>query len=116
MSGKRRHAATVGGASAASFVPPPDSMPPLDTDSQRSVVVIDSQGVSSLAGSGAQRDMLAKAETNALVADARSSLAEAEAAYKAAEDAVRAAQTLQGARARKLNEARQLLYDLTGGR
>ena len=110
MSGKRRHAATVGGAS---FAPPPDSMPPLDTDSQRSVIVIDSQGVSSVAGSGAQRDMLAKAETNALVADARSSLAEAEAAYKAAADAVRTAQAVQGARARKLNEARQLLYDLT---
>ena len=110
MSGKRRHEATVGGAL---FAPPPNSMPPLDTDSQRSLIVIDSLGVSSVAGSGAQRDMLAKAEKNALVANARSSLAEAEAAYKAAKDAVRAAQTAQGARARKLNEARQLLYDLT---
>ena len=111
MSGKRRYTPTVGGSA-----PLPDSMPPLDTDSQRSVVVIDSQGVSPEAEPGAQRDMLAKAETNALVADACATLAEAEAAYKASEDAARAAQTVQCARARKLNEARQLLYDLTGGR
>jgi hypothetical protein len=94
----------------------PDSMPPLGTDSQEPVIVIDSQGGTTLEpGPGAQRDALLKAEKAALVADAQTNVAAALAALKEADDAVRSAQALQAARARKLNETRQMLYDLTGG-
>ena len=98
------------------YEPLPDSMPPLDSESQRSIVVIDSQGISSEAGPGVLRDQLAKAERDALVADARANVMQAEAALKDADAAVRAALVVQAARARKVNEMKQLLYDLTGGR
>jgi hypothetical protein len=110
---KRRFSSTV---ASADYAPLPDSMPPLDSESQRSVVVIDSQGISSEAGPGVLRDQLVKAERDALVADARANVMQAEAALKVADAAVRAAQVVQAARARKVNEMKQLLYDLTGGR
>jgi hypothetical protein len=98
----------------ASFVVAPDSMP-LAGDSQQSVIIIDSQGlVSSEPGPGAQRDALAQAEKSSLVADARANR-NAEAELKRADAAVDAARAIQAARARELNGARQLLYDLTGG-
>ena len=94
----------------------PDSMPPLATESQEPVVVNDSQGDATLElWSGAQRDALLKAEKAALVADAHANLDAARAALKEADNAVRSALALQAARARKLNEARQMLFDLTGG-
>lgn len=100
----------------AAFMVAPDSMPPLAGDSQQSVIRIDSQGlVSSEPGPGAQRDALAKAEKSSLVADARANLASVEAELKRADAAVDAARAIQAARARELNGARQLLYDLTGG-
>jgi len=110
---KRRFSSTV---AAAAYAPLPDSMPPLDSESQRSIVVIDSQGISSEAGPGVLRDQLVKAERDALVADARANVMQAEAALKDADAAVRDAQVVQAARARKVNEMKQLLYDLTGGR
>ena len=95
-------------APAAAYLP--DSLPPLGTDSQLSVVVIDSQGgVSSEPGPGAQRDSVAKAEKAVLVSDARAELARAEAALVDAEAVVRA-------RERTVREMKQLVYDLTGGR
>ena len=101
---------------AAHYAPLPDSMPPLDSNSQQSIIHIDSQGlVSSEPGPGAQRDALAKAEKSSLVADARANLVIAEAELKRADAAVDAARAVQAARARELNGARQLLYDLTGG-
>ena len=98
-------------ALAAAYLPLPDSLPPLGgTDSQLSVVVIDSQGgVSSEPGLGAQRDSVAKAEKAVLVSDARAELARAEAALVDAEAVVRA-------RERTVREMKQLVYDLTGGR
>ena len=94
----------------------PDSMPPLATESQEPVVVINSQGDTTLElGPGTQRDALLKAEKAALVADAHANLAAAQAALKEADNAVRSALAIQAARARKLNEAKQMLYDLTGG-
>ena len=98
-------------ALAAAYLPLPDSLPPLGgTDSQLSVVVIDSQGgVSSEPGPGAQRDAVAKAETAVLVSDARAELARAEAALVDAEAVVRACE-------RTVREMKQLVYDLTGGR
>ena len=90
------------------YEPLPDSMPPLDSESQRSIVVIDSQGISSEAGPGVLRDQLAELQPLCAV--------QAEAALKDADAAVRAALVVQAARARKVNEMKQLLYDLTGGR
>ena len=61
-------------------------MPRLATESQRSVIVIDSQ--QGVPGPGAQRDMLAKAERaalRALVTDARANVAQATAALEAAQ-------------------------------
>ena len=67
-------------------------MPPLGTKSQLTVVVIDSQGVSSIEpGPGAARDALATAECAALIADANSNYERALAALAVANDAVRVA-------------------------
>ena len=94
----------------------PDSMPPLATESQEPIIAINSQGEATLElGPGAQRDALLKAEKAALIADAHANLAAAQAALKEADGAVRSALAIQAARARKLNETRQMLYDLTGG-
>ena len=114
--GAKRQFGSVDVDPLAAFMVMPDSMPPLDGDSQQSVVLIDSQGlVSSEPGPGAQRDALAKAEKAALVADARANVAAAEAALNSADAAVDAARAKQAERARALNGARQFLYDLTGG-
>lgn len=95
----------------------PDSLPPLYTDSQRSTVVIDSQGVvSSEPGYGVQRDLLANAEKTAMVSDARLAHASAEAALKTANEMVRSALLQQELCKGKLLESQQLIYDLTGGR
>jgi hypothetical protein len=61
----------------------PSSMPPLATDSQRSIVVVDSQGFSSEPGPGTARDECNMAEKAALIANARTDLARAEAAEPA---------------------------------
>ncbi len=99
------------------FFPFPDSMPPLSTDSQKSIVVIDSQDmVSSEPGYGVQRDMLAKAEKMGMISDARLALQSAEAALIDADEMVRTALLQQEFCTRKLIKSRQLVFDLTGGR
>ena len=104
-----------GVVAALGVVSVPDSMPPLATESQQVVVVNDSCGVSTEPGRGAQRDMLAKAEKAALVADARANIAQATAALEAANATARAALAVQSDCARRLRELKQLLFDLTGG-
>jgi hypothetical protein len=119
MSSRKRRAVAGGGgeSSALADVFAPDSMPPLATESQQSVIVIDSQqGVSTEPGAGAQRDMLAKAERAALVSDARAHVAQATAALETADAAARAALAVQSDCSRRLGELKQLLFDLTGGR
>jgi len=99
------------------FVPLPDSMPPLDTESQRSVVVIDSQGVTSEPGPGAQRDLLVKAEQNALVADARANVARAEPPCGTRRARAVGARRQLPARGRRRGRGRQrALLDAHGGR
>ena len=66
--GAKRQFGSVDVDPLAAFMVMPDSMPPLDGDSQQSVILIDSQGlVLSEPGHGAQRDALAKAEKAALL-------------------------------------------------
>ena len=81
--GKRRYEPTT--APSDTYAVLPDSMPLLDTESQCSVIVIDSQGVSFEPGPGVQRDQLVKAERAALITDARDNVSRAEAALRDAD-------------------------------
>ena len=66
-----------------------DSLPPLGTESQQSVLVIDSQGdFTSEPGLGTLRDLQNKAERHALVDDARTAVTEAKSAVAAADAVV----------------------------
>ena len=89
--------------------------PALGYDSQQSILVVDSQGFSSVPGPGAEREALFKAEQLALVDDARANLERARAALMAADGAVRAAIANQETCARTVTECERLLYDLTQG-
>ena len=92
-----------------------DSLPALHTDSQASVIVIDSQGVAtSELGPGALRDLQSKAERAALVADALAALKEARRDEAAAAEAVAKALAVQTARKNRRIESEALYFDMAG--
>jgi hypothetical protein len=103
--------------SASDYIPHHDSMPPLLSDSQLSINVVDSQGaiISSEPGPGKLRDEAVKAEKAALIAAAIGNIDEAEKKLVAADATARAAVANYDACKRRLHDLKTLLFDLNGG-